>query len=853
MRSVRWGRLAITSVVGYSVLAGTASGQQATGRQYTVEDVLRTEGIGAVVPSPDGSWIAVVIQRPRGPREIHAHYGLVGPNARGDVWVVRRDGSELHAITNGGRTGAGYWNPVWSPDGRWLAMLSTEGGDGVRAWLWRRDRGGVRRADAREVDLMTTTVGGGRPRQPLAWLDTATLLLPLLPLGTRSHFDPVGTTMDTMATLWAAARAGESPTASVLDTEERPSLGRDGVAELIALDVGSVRARTLAIIPRDPTTSGVRSAVPSPDGRWIAVQTSRLERPEGRQPLTRTMSSHHLGLVSARGDTGVRWVEPMVGYRSRPGDDWHGIIRWSPDGARLAAAGTPVGEAGGSIRMFVIDTPSSARPVPASPSGVGRSIAPHEIPGITPRDALWTIDGQLLVLGAHDHQMAWWAAGEGEPPRAILPAHRAAPELIASTVPGMVYVASDSALDVLDIASGTSRPVSASFPRGRVQVIWPTAADRVALPPSRLLVEVSSPDRKPGAGEVRSYLDVALEGARATVVEVSASVSAWRVDGYLPASRELLVIRRNAHVGVAGARGEVVLVRRNAFLDDVLPPRRMLVPYRGGNGDSLHAVLLLPAGHRPGDRYPLVTWVYAGAVYTDTARVGYGDPYLGVWLNLLLLVSHGYAVLFPSMPVAALDDPSSDQLLGLTAGVLPAVDRVIEMGIADPRRLAVMGQSYGGYSTLGLVTLTNQFQSAIAISPLSNHVSDYGSFHNWTRFHADAHLPMANQKSIEAGQQSLGIPLWGNPWRYLINSPVFHLHRVQTPVLLIQGDQDFPGTRPSEEVFTGLYRLGKRARFVRYWGEQHSIDSPANIRDVWARILAWLDETLNATPPRGLQ
>jgi dipeptidyl aminopeptidase/acylaminoacyl peptidase len=112
---------------------------------------------------------------------------------------------------------------------------------------------------------------------------------------------------------------------------------------------------------------------------------------------------------------------------------------------------------------------------------------------------------------------------------------------------------------------------------------------------------------------------------------------------------------------------------------------------------------------------------------------------------------------------------------------------------------------------------------------------------------------MANQKSIEAGQQSLGIPLWGNPWRYLINSPVFHLHRVQTPVLLIQGDQDFPGTRPSEEVFTGLYRLGKRARFVRYWGEQHSIDSPANIRDVWARILAWLDETLNATPPRGLQ
>ena len=44
-----------------------------------------------------------------------------------------------------------------------------------------------------------------------------------------------------------------------------------------------------------------------------------------------------------------------------------------------------------------------------------------------------------------------------------------------------------------------------------------------------------------------------------------------------------------------------------------------------------------------------------------------------------------------------------------------------------------------------------------------------------------------------------------------------------------------------EEFFASLYRQGKPAQFVRYWGEGHVLESPANVRDMWARILAWLD------------
>jgi dipeptidyl aminopeptidase/acylaminoacyl peptidase len=62
---------------------------------------------------------------------------------------------------------------------------------------------------------------------------------------------------------------------------------------------------------------------------------------------------------------------------------------------------------------------------------------------------------------------------------------------------------------------------------------------------------------------------------------------------------------------------------------------------------------------------------------------------------------------------------------------------------------------------------------------------------------------------------------------------------------------DYVSLQQGEEFFTALYRLGKRAKFVRYWGEGHVIASPANTRDMWDNILAWLDTNLRSSPPRS--
>ena len=87
----------------------------------------------------------------------------------------------------------------------------------------------------------------------------------------------------------------------------------------------------------------------------------------------------------------------------------------------------------------------------------------------------------------------------------------------------------------------------------------------------------------------------------------------------------------------------------------------------------------------------------------------------------------------------------------------------------------------------------------------------------------------------------MGSPPWADLQRYIRNSPLTYADRIETPLLIIQGDLDFVPIQQGEEMFTALYRQNKRAEFVRYWGEDHLLSSPANIRDMWNRIYLWLD------------
>lgn len=83
--------------------------------------------------------------------------------------------------------------------------------------------------------------------------------------------------------------------------------------------------------------------------------------------------------------------------------------------------------------------------------------------------------------------------------------------------------------------------------------------------------------------------------------------------------------------------------------------------------------------------------------------------------NLHLLATRGFAVFHPASPFE-----SGRPVEGIADAVLPGVDRVVALGVADPDRIGVMGTSAGGYATIALLTRSNRWRAAIADHGFAN-------------------------------------------------------------------------------------------------------------------------------------
>lgn len=245
-----------------------------------------------------------------------------------------------------------------------------------------------------------------------------------------------------------------------------------------------------------------------------------------------------------------------------------------------------------------------------------------------------------------------------------------------------------------------------------------------------------------------------------------------------------------------------------------------LIPMPGLQGEALHAAVWLPAGYEAGRRYPTVVEVYLGQKPGPSTT----DP------DRLPLAAAGYLVVKPDMP----HSPEHGAADLATFYALRALDAAVAAGLADPERAAVFGHSCGGYDVCCIVTRTDRFRAAVAVAPFADLVSF-------------ALRPVGNRLGatgeVEGGHVRTGGAYWQHRERYLANSPVYHLDRVTTPLLLLCGTAD-PLIAQAEEVYGGLLRLGKVATLVRYHAESHvpsSGWSDDNYEDYWARIVAWLD------------
>ncbi len=292
-------------------------------------------------------------------------------------------------------------------------------------------------------------------------------------------------------------------------------------------------------------------------------------------------------------------------------------------------------------------------------------------------------------------------------------------------------------------------------------------------------------------------------------------------------------------------RPDTVIWRGNAWVRDIEPGRAEAIRYTASDGTALTGWFLYPPGHATGRPLPIVTIVYPGALYTE--RVPRTFSLLNEHFeHPQMFAALGYGVLLPSMPEP--EQPLQHRALdALPRGVLPLLDTLIARGIADSGRIALLGQSAGGYATLGLITQTDRFRTAIASAAYANLTSLYGTFYGQYRYGDGGHPQHAQvlrMLQFERGYFGAGAPPWEEPERYRLNSPITHVAHVRTPLMLIHGDADFIPVQQAEEVFTALYRRDQRVRFLRYAGEGHTISARENVLDLWQRIDDWLRETM---------
>lgn len=202
----------------------------------------------------------------------------------------------------------------------------------------------------------------------------------------------------------------------------------------------------------------------------------------------------------------------------------------------------------------------------------------------------------------------------------------------------------------------------------------------------------------------------------------------------------------------------------------------------------------------------------------------YRQELIDLGWNILLLNprgSDGYGTRFMRSPLGRLGFSEEEDFLC-------AVDALIERGLAEEGKLALMGSSHGGFMTNWLTARTNRFAAGISMAGVANWTSLYG-----TSSHGPTAVPVL-----------MAAEPWEAPSRYAECSPLTYARNVTTPTLIIHGEDDqMNPVGQSEEWYTALRRAGAEAEFVRYAGAGHLFMYNGRLSqqlDYMRRVVRWL-------------
>jgi dipeptidyl aminopeptidase/acylaminoacyl peptidase len=259
-----------------------------------------------------------------------------------------------------------------------------------------------------------------------------------------------------------------------------------------------------------------------------------------------------------------------------------------------------------------------------------------------------------------------------------------------------------------------------------------------------------------------------------------------------------------------------------------------LVKWKAYNGKETEGIVYKPENFDPKKKYPLICYFYetlSDGLYT------YQPPSpTPSRLNIPFFVSRGYVVLAPDIHYGT-GHPAKDAYDHIVSGAR----YLVKQGYVDSTRIGIQGQSWGGIQVAQVITMTKLFKAAWAGAPVANMTSAYGGI-RWES-------GLNRQFQYERSQSRIGATLWEKPQLYIENSPLFHLPKVTTPLVIMANDAD--GAVPwyqGIELFTGLRRLGKQVWMLTYNGEAHNLVERRNRKDIQIREQQFFDWLLKDEP-----
>jgi dipeptidyl aminopeptidase/acylaminoacyl peptidase len=255
--------------------------------------------------------------------------------------------------------------------------------------------------------------------------------------------------------------------------------------------------------------------------------------------------------------------------------------------------------------------------------------------------------------------------------------------------------------------------------------------------------------------------------------------------------------------------------------------RKELVKYTRADGVPLSATLYLPANYQPGQRLPLMIWAYP-LEFNDPSTAGQVSANPNQFtrisgLSHLALLTQGYAIMDnATMPVVGDPETMNNTFVEqIVSSAQAAIDKAVEMGVADRDRVCVGGHSYGAFMTANLLAHCDLFRAGVARS---------GAY---------------NRTLTPFGFQSERRPFWQAKEIYMNISPFTHADKIKRPLLLVHGENDNnAGTFPiqSQRLYQAIKGNGGVVRLVMLPLESHGYRARESVLHTHAETIDWLNK-----------